>query len=374
VGVAHDRSEIDFQASTELGALDATRFAVPSGIFLGDAFTVLDAKLSTTGWYVSNVLALSEAASLSLAGRYNDVRVTLRDGLGTALDGDHGFRRFNPALGLSFDVTERLSAYLGYSESNRAPSPVELTCADEDAPCRLPNAFLSDPPLEDVVARTLEAGLRGTWGGGRWHLGVFSTRNEDDILFVSAGTLAGEGYFDNVGRTQREGIELALDGSLTEGLSWFLNYTRVNAIFRERFTVASPNNPAADGVDIEVAPGDRMPLIPRHLLKTGLRAELARGLGVGLNLIAASEAYFRGDEANLGEPVGAYAVASLRSDYRLSPHLELFFNLDNLFDRRYETFGLFGEADEVLGENFEDSRFLSPGAPRAAWIGLSAAF
>jgi hypothetical protein len=43
---------------------------------------------------------------------------------------------------------------------------------------------------------------------------------------------------------------------------------------------------------------------------------------------------------------------------------------DNIFDRDYESFGLFGEPDEVLGDAFEDSRFLSPAAPRAAWLGL----
>ena len=48
--------------------------------------------------------------------------------------------------------------------------------------------------------------------------------------------------------------------------------------------------------------------------------------------------------------------------------------MNNLLDEEYETFGLFGEPEEVLGEGFEDSRFLSPGAPRAAWLGLRVSF
>jgi hypothetical protein len=45
----------------------------------------------------------------------------------------------------------------------RVPTPLELTCASETDPCRLPNGFISDPPLAPVVARTFEAGVRGRW-------------------------------------------------------------------------------------------------------------------------------------------------------------------------------------------------------------------
>ena len=122
------------------------------------------------------------------------------------MNGDHTFKRFNPALGLTVG-TEAFTFYAGYTEANRTPSPVELTCADEDDPCRLPNAFLADPPLEQVVAKTFEAGVRGTWSSGRWHTGLFRTTSEDDILFISAGALTNQGFFDNVGETRRDGFE-----------------------------------------------------------------------------------------------------------------------------------------------------------------------
>src|SRR5690606_36138286 len=170
-------SDIAFDASTELGRLDETRRAVPGGVFVGDSFTSMLADTSNTGFLVSNSIALSERLTLTLSGRYNRTDVTLRDRLGTALDGDHRFSRFNPAAGVVFDIREDVSFYAGYSESNRAPSPVELTCADENDPCRLPNAFVADPPLEQVVATTYEAGFRGRLpvAGLEWHAGAFST-------------------------------------------------------------------------------------------------------------------------------------------------------------------------------------------------------
>lgn len=372
VGLTRDESDIDFDASTELGTLDATRLALPGGVLVGDAFTRMMADTSNTGVYVSNSLAVSDALTLTVSGRYNKTEVVLRDQLGTALDGDHTFQRFNPALGMTLRLAEQTTFYAGANESNRAPSPVELTCADEDDPCRLPNAFLADPPLEQVVSRTLEAGLRGRRGGMDWHAGVFRTENDDDILFISAGALTNEGFFDNVGSTRRDGLELGLNGA-NDRLRWFANYTYLEATFRTPLTMPSANNPAAVDGEVSVAPGDRLPLVPSALLKTGLSLDLNERLTLGGELLATSSLYFRGDEGNAGPRVEGYAMLNARAEYRFE-RANVFLNINNLLDTDYETFGLFGEADEVLGDAFEDNRFLSPGAPRAAWIGVSIEF
>ena len=374
VGMAYDDSDIDFVADTELGTLDATRLAVPGGVFVGDSFTLLTAQNSTLSFFLSNTFSLSDSVALTLSGRFNDTDVELHDGLGTALDGDHSFSRFNPAIGLTAQVSDSLTAYASYSESNRAPTPVELTCADEDDPCRLPNAFLADPPLEQVVAGTFEIGVRGEWSSGDWQAGAFRTTNEDDILFISAGALTNEGYFDNVGRTRRDGIELSLSGMTGEAFSWFVNYTLLDATFRESVALPSPNNPAAIDGEVNVAPGDRLPLIPQQLLKAGLRWQLSDRLTLGADLIGGGDFHMRGDEGNDLEGIGDYVVVNLRGDYRVGDKLRFFATVDNLLDREYETFGLFGEPDEVLGDDFEDSRFLSPAAPRAAWLGFEVEF
>jgi outer membrane receptor protein involved in Fe transport len=374
VGLAHDGSEIAFDAGTELGRLDETRAAVPSGFFDGESFTRLDADVSNTSVFISNVTDLTPRVSLSLSGRYNKTEIDLRDRLGTALDGEHSFERFNPAAGLTLAFSDELSAYAGYAESNRAPSPVELTCADENAPCRLPNAFLADPPLADVVAKTFEAGVRGSWNGGNWHAGIFRATNENDILFISAGALTNEGYFDNVGRTRREGVELSVDGRAGERLSWFTSFTSLRATFRESFAVSSENNPEAVDGEIFVEPGDRLPLIPERLFKAGLRLAATSSLVFGADVLASGDSYFRGDEGNVAEPLDGYTTVNLRAEYALGDTLRIFFTIANALDAEYETFGVFGEADEVLGDEFEDGRFLSPGAPRAAWLGFRGEF
>jgi outer membrane receptor protein involved in Fe transport len=264
--------------------------------------------------------------------------------------------------------------YASYSEANRAPSPVELTCADEDDPCRLPNAFLADPPLEQVVAKTFEAGVRGRWDGGRWQAGFFRTTNEDDILFISAGALTNEGFFDNVGRTRRDGIELNANGAAGERISWTASYTYLDATFRTTLSVPSPNNPQSIAGEMPVEPGDRLPLIPEHLFKAGARFAWNDKLGLGMDLFASSSQHFRGDEGNRAPEIDGYTLLSLRGDYRINDNVRLTLTVDNLLDEEFETFGLFGEPDEVLGDAFDDPEFVGPGAPRAAWLGVQVSF
>lgn len=374
LGLAHDESDVAFSASTELGALDATRLAVPGGVFVGEAFTKLDTTAANTSLYASATLTLSDALTLTVSGRYNRTAVELEDRLDDDLNGDHTFERFNPAVGLTAELTSALRFYASYSEANRAPSPVELTCADEDDPCRLPNAFVADPPLEQVVAKTFEAGLRGSSGGYRWGASVFRTTNDDDILFISAGALTNQGFFDNVGETRRQGLELNASGDVGERATWFASFTALDATFRENFAVASPNNPAELGGEIPVQAGDRLPLVPNNLLKAGIRVALDERWSIGGDLLGSSGAHYRGDEGNLIEKIDGYALLNLRAALKLGPHAELTLNLDNVLDEEYATFGVLGEADEVLGDDFEDPRFLGPGAPRAAWIGLRFSF
>jgi outer membrane receptor protein involved in Fe transport len=157
-------------------------------------------------------------------------------------------------------------------------------------------------------------------------------------------------------------------------LTWFANYTYLDATFREHLVMPSPNNPAAVEGEVSVTPGDRLPLVPSALLKTGLSLDLNPKLTVGGELLATSSLNFRGDEGNAADKVEGHTLLNLRGEYRIGDKASVLLNVNNVLDTDYETFGLFGEADEVLGDAFEDSRFLSPGAPRAAWVGVSIEF
>ena len=116
--------------------------------------------------------------------------------------------------------------------------------------------------------------------------------------------------------------------------------------------------------------GSRLPGIPEHLLKLSTDVDLWDQLSFGLDMIYNADQFYRGDEANLNDTLASYVVFNLRAEYRVNSYVALFGRLDNLFDRKYQTFGLYGEADRVLGPAFNNPRFISPGAPRAGWLGV----
>lgn len=388
-GFSFDQAQIRFKFDTELGALTPNRGVDGSGILVGEPRVRLDSEVTHYGGFFIEQLTPVDDLTMTVSGRFNSSTVRLNDKAGDELEGIHHYDRFNPAAGLTYRVLPELSLYGRYSESNRAPTAVELTCADPNAPCRLPNAFLADPPLKQVVAKTFEAGLRGafddiTLGQGistalQWHAGFFHTINEDDILFISAGTLTSQGFFDNVGKTRRQGLEANLNGVLNNDLlgHWLaklqygFNYTYLDASFRTPFLAPSPNNPSADAAgNIQIERGDRIPGLPEHMFKFNLDLFVLPQWDIGFSGIYNSDRFFRGDEANLNKPLPGYWVFRLRSAYRFNQYVQVFLRVDNLFDKKYKTFGLYGQADEVLGSGFDDARFIGPGAPRGIWGGV----
>jgi outer membrane receptor protein involved in Fe transport len=370
-GVSFDGGRSRYEAATELGRLTETRGAVGVGIRDAEA----DVRLRTTvrhfGLYAVDFLPISRQATLMASARLSHSAIRLRDELGEDLNGDHSFTRLNPAIGLTWTLSPDALLFGSFSMSSRVPTPSELSCADPEDPCRLPNAFVADPPLEQVVARTYEGGLRGAIAdrGISWNAAVFSTRNRDDIIFVSSGALTSEGHFENIGDTARKGLELGASVRIAQWGALSGSYTVLRATFESPLVLSSPNHPEAVDDEIAVEAGDTIPGVPRHHLRSALSANVGM-LSLGASVIAGSSHYYRGDEANLLDPVSGFAVVNVTGRYSIGPRLAIIGRVSNLFDRRYATFGLLGEADEVLGDDFEDPQFQSPGAPRAAWIGV----
>jgi outer membrane receptor protein involved in Fe transport len=381
VGHALEWAWSDFTDGSEVGTLGPSRGVSGSGILLGgDDFTT---DLATTsfysGLYAFDSFEIAEAWTITVAARWNWARLGLRDRDGDALDGTHRFGRVDPSVGVTWAPASWASLYASYAEASRIPTPAELGCADPTMPCRLPNAFVADPPLDPVVARSVEVGVRGVrrrgTGGDRltWALAAFGSRNADDILFVSSGALVGSGYFRNAGTTQRVGLEASLHARWRR-LDVALDYGLVRATFEDPLVVQSPNHPdaAPDGT-IHVRRGDRMPNVPLHAVKAAIDLHATDRWTVGASWQAATSRFVRGDESNQLEPLAGYVTMDLATSYRLLQPLEVSLRLTNVFDTHYETFGVLGDASGVFPE-ITDPRFATPAAPRAVWVGLRASF
>ena len=414
-GAGYDQSNIRFEQSGQYGYLNADRSVTPVDAWAdgsqnaGAGESALDSRVSLGGhtrtWslFATDTLSITERWHATVSGRYNRSAVTNRDKLNPgggpdSLDGNHRFSRFNPAFGLTYTPSRVWSAYAGYSEGSRTPTSIELGCANPDNPCKLPNAMAGDPPLKQVVTKTWDVGVRGQASGAtRWNLGLFRAENHNDILFVADDQL-GYGYFKNFGQTRRQGVEAGASTAIG-ALSLAVNYTFIDATYRSAESVGgagNSSNSAGPGLEgsIAIRPGDRIPLIPRQMFKAAADYRLTPALSLGADLVAVSGAFARGNENNqhqadgtyyLGSGrSGGYAVMNLGARYEVSRGVQLFGQINNLFDRQYATAAQLGSTAFSSSGGFVarpfpatggeyplvGSTFYAPGAPRSFWIGL----
>jgi iron complex outermembrane recepter protein len=383
LGIAADLGDTDFTQSEQPAGITAFRETPGIGPPAPDA----DVRTTTRNYalYATDTLAFADSWTATVSARYNEAQVTLADrsGVTPALNGRHTYSRVNPAAGITWAPAPSATIYASWSQGMRVPSPVELVCADPNAPCTLPNIFVADPALSPVVATTVEMGARGAWGEGTfWSAALYRTGLADDIQFIAAGKGAvNAGYFQNIGRTRRQGVELGI-GTPLRSVTLTARYSYTQATFETGFLEASPNNSTAtDGV-IAVVPGDSLPAIPRQLVKLRGAWTVTPAIALGATLIAASRQFARGNENNL-DPQGivpGYAIVNLEARWRLDPRWEIFANVGNLFNTRYQNFGILGAnyfrgpANTFAPALAGPEEFRAPAPPFGGWLGIQFSF
>jgi outer membrane receptor protein involved in Fe transport len=389
IGASFDASVTHFSASAELGTIGPNFVVSGSGIFLGQSgspVSIGPVALRTTnqysGLYMLDTFDVTSAFAITGGGRFNVANINLQDQIGTMLNGSDTYTHFNPIIGGTYKITSDLTAYAGYSEANRAPTPLELGCADPAHPCIIAAFLVSDPPLKQVVSRTVEAGLRGSKemniGTLGWKLGVFRANNQDDILAIPSPVLQGFGYFQNVGATRRQGIEAEVNLK-SAALQLYASYALVDARFLDALRVGS-NSPFVDANgNVQIVPGDRIPAIPRNRIKAGIDYAVTEAFKVGGDALYVSSQYFVGDESNQAPRLPSYAVFNLHASYQIDKTFQIYARADNIFDNRYATYGTFFDTAAVPnfangGAPFTDPRSVSPARPRAFYAGLRATF
>jgi outer membrane receptor protein involved in Fe transport len=391
MGTTYDASVTRYNATAEIGTIGENYVVSGSSLFLGPTGvpeTVAGpVSLRTVnqynGLYAMDTFNITDAFAVTGGGRFNVARITLEDQLGTDLNGDHTFTRFNPVIGGTYKITPELTAYAGYSEANRVPTPLELGCSDPARPCLIAAFLVSDPPLKQVVSKTVEAGLRGSRelniGTLGWKLGGFRATNYDDIVAVPAVGRTGFGYFSNVGRTRRQGLEAEVNIK-SPTLQFQASYAFVDARYLDAFALGS-ESPFRDIATetIQVLPGNQLPAIPRHRVKVGVDYAVTDVWKVGGNALFVSSQYLVGDESNQYAKLPSYTVFNLHTSYQVTKNFQLYGKIDNIFDKRYATYGQFFDTGALPNftngaADFNDPRSLSPARPRAFYAGMRVTF
>jgi iron complex outermembrane receptor protein len=401
-GASVDHGYTQFTGSSELGVMDPnTLFIQGQGIFInnpdeGQSTSSLHARNTYTGFYMTDTFDATNRLSVTAGGRFNVAQLNLEDqtGQNPFINSSNRFQRFNPMVGATYKITPNVTAYADYAEANRAPTPLELGCSDPNHPCMIDTFLVSDPPLKQVVSHTVEGGLRGSFGENAktglltWGLGVYHTLSDDDIIQVGASAigspLAGSGFFQNFGKTQRQGVEAKVDYR-EERWNVYANYTFVDATYQSAGVLNSPNNPngtpSGDITVVNVQPGDHIGGIPAHRFKFGGEYAVTDKWKVGADLNVVGSQYLIHDDTNQSPKVPAYAVLNLHTSYQLTPNVQLFGLINNALNQHYYVAGTFastGGFSSADGSNtiatLSDPRTFVPGMPFAAYAGVRGKF
>lgn len=423
VGASWDRGTSTYHQLTQLGYLNTDNVSftlVP--IFLNgttfddgdpvDTQVLLHGTVNTPSIYATDTFT-SGPWAVTLSGRYNHTSLDNLDYLPVSaargnLTSNNVFQRFNPAVGFTYKPSPLFNTYFNYSEASRSPTSIELGCSDPTEPCNLPNALVSDPPLKQVVSRTIEIGIRSNENRQfHWSADYFFGQNANDLLFV-ASEQTGFGYFLNFGKTRRDGIELEVS---EDWRHWSVgsNYTFMNATYQSPQTIDGGSNSTNDsalagqpGIDdnIHIVPGDFIPQVPRNIFKLYGQYHPSSKLIVEMNILAVGSAYARGNENNLDQPDGVYylgpgkspgyGVGGIGARYQMTDHFQLFMQINNILDKHYSTAAQLGTTpfdnnDRFVAQPFgtpygddnvpiRSSSFQAPGAPFNIYGGLRVTF
>jgi outer membrane receptor protein involved in Fe transport len=393
--------------------------------------TNLSGRTKTFGLYGVDTISLTDQWHFTGGARWNYTEVDNSDRLNgdsatNTLTAKQSWSRINPTIGLTYKPTENYSTYVSYSESNRAPTSIELGCSNPNAACLLPTQMADDPPLDDVVSKTYEVGARGKLTNEiQWNAAIYHAMNHDDLQFVSTNAVNGLGYFDNIGRTQRDGLDLGISGDrlpltfLSEEtqnkLSWNASYGLTHATYDSDLTLTSPANSSAvlsdtsyseidDDEDfytdalgtvvpdegtitagdelvvknavINIKKGDQLANLPMHRIKLRLNYEVTSKFRIGTSAVGFSKAYAMGNENqkhNGDGEVPGYVLMNLDATYIPAKDWTVAFKAINILDKNYYTGGrLLQNAFTGVDNNTRTTPFsgigVMPGSPQAAWV------
>jgi outer membrane receptor protein involved in Fe transport len=389
VGASIDANRVRFEQTEQEGAFDDTRGVVPEDGALSELSAKVEGRSVSAGLYATDTWRVAPRTYITGTLRLNRSRVSNQL---TSVDDDSGlleahpeesfnYTSANPALGIAQGFGDAFTAYANIARNTRVPTVIELGCANPDEPCRLPAGLQSDPFLEQVRSTSVELGAR--WRPAPAHrleLALYRTDNRDDIVFSSVSATSQLGYFQNFARTRHRGADLSWQGdfgavSLDAAAGWLRATYEADGLLRmgER--------------NVVVTPGTRMAGLPEHSLKIGGDWRITPQWSIGADVQRFGGRVVQGNEDGLIEDgatervdlsLPGYSVTNLRLSWRPRAGIELMARVNNVFDKRYSSYGAIAETVFDAQGNYTgdeaDAVFVAPGTPRSFYVGLRLAF
>ena len=266
-----------------------------------------DYNLDSTGVYLSIENQLTEQLEWNIG-----VRADKLDGDFTAFaaDGTRSNREIydfgwivQPKLNVFYQATENWLLFFNFGESFQHPFGSSLYTADD----------VNSRDVSKNIGWELGTSIE-LFDAATVRLSAWQQDAEDEFVSV-------DGVAQNVGETERNGWELALNWDITDNIELWANYSAVST------EIVNPGSASAANI------GNELRSIPEYTASVGLDVALNDQIAARLHLDSQGDFYV--NEANLGGRFGDYTLAHLSVDYDVDWAV-LSFNANNLFDEYYE--------------------------------------
>jgi iron complex outermembrane receptor protein len=283
--------------------------------------------------------------------RHTYVPFNVQDNFVTAANPDDSgsisYSGTSPVIGLLYKLTDTVNVYGAIGRGFETPTFAEIAYRPDGQP----GVNFS---LQPAISVNSEIGVKAYLGANtRANLALFYIDTEDDIV-NGPQIQPGRNTFVNAAKTNRQGVEFALDSALGAGFSTLVAFTWLDAEFKDF---------SAGGVSFS---GNRIPGVPA----TSAYAELGwtyAPLGFSTTLAGRWASRVYTDDANSAYAAG-YTVFNWRAGFQQQGRgwrLAEFVQVNNLTDKQY--------VGSVI-VNAANAQFFEPSPTRNWLVGINASF
>jgi iron complex outermembrane receptor protein len=275
-----------------------------------------------------------------IAGVRNNLVEVTSHGHIPVLDGADSSVRYsavNPVGGVTFRASSAVNLYGSYGKGFETPTLNDLAYRSVDG--SLPGLNFG---LKPARSDNYEVGIKAGSEHVRANLAAFYIETVDELAVLQNS--GGRTVSQNIGETNRRGMELGADATWPGGFSGRLAYTYIRAVVGQAYAtcIAAPCNPLAHpGGPLPanyktVNAGNYLPAVPMNSLYAGLTWSYAP-MGFSTTLETQGRARIYADDRN-SDAASGYWVANVRAGFEQETRhwrFSEFARLDNLANRAY---------------------------------------
>ena len=277
------------------------------------------------GVFIQDQISITDKLDIRVGARFDDYEQTLNNRLSDTKS-KQSESRISPQFGIVYEVHDSISVYAAYGENFR---PLSGTDSNGDG-------------FEPNQSTSAEVGVKFTLNDGALFgtVAVFKVE-QDNMLVVDDPTAFTSAA---IGEAQSKGVEIDINGELTEDLTLWLSYAYVDATIQNSFFDANFGFNVDAGSSLLNIPENQVSL---QLVKSTELYGKAAKYGGGLVYVGSRNGFFGTDFK-----LPSYTTARAFVDIDVTKSFGLRAEVDNLFDETYYT------------NSFADV-WVQPGTPRS---------